>query len=143
MQNLKLLFKLASYISLVGWILLICFPHASYTDTIVSYIVVVLLCFIYIYLLAIQKNIPGEKYPRGSFRTFEGIVRLFQNPRVVLVGWVHFLAFDLMIGLYIKNDALLNNIHFLMVIPCLLLTLMFGPIGLLCYYLLKSLFNYI
>ena len=34
------------------------------------------------------------------------MISLFKSPRVVLGGWIHFLAFDLMVGLYIVTDAL-------------------------------------
>jgi hypothetical protein len=46
----------------------------------------------------------GER-PRGSFLTLRGVISLFRTPRVVLVGWIHFLAFDLFVGASIAVDA--------------------------------------
>lgn len=140
MKSLNQLVKLSSAICLIGWILLIVLPYWQYTDKLVVSAVVALLCGIYTYLLFVHKNIKGERYPRGNFWTLAGVVNLFKNPRAVLAGWVHYLAFDLMVGLYIKNDALAHGINFWFIIPCLLLTLMFGPAGLLAYFLLKLLF---
>lgn len=137
MTSLNHLFRVSSFICLIGWILLIGFPRWEHTDTVIVSMVVMLLCAIYVYALFIHKNISGETYPRGNFSSLKGVVNLFKNPRAVLAGWIHYLAFDLMVGLYIKNDALAHDMSFWFVIPCLLLTLLFGPAGLLLYVLLK------
>ena len=101
-------------------------------------IIVSLLSFIYSYLVFFGKrhDDPTLKI-RGSFWSLKGVMGLFQSPRAVLAGWIHYLAFDLMIGLYILNDAAIHNIAHWMLIPCLLLTLLFGPAGLLAYFLLR------
>ena len=130
-------FKGSMAISLIGWVMLTAFPSASFTDESVKSIIVVLLCLIYAYLLFVEKNTSGSKYPKGSFMTLEGVANLFKNPRVVLAGWVHYLAFDLMVGLYIKNDAIEHGINYWLVIPCLLLTCLFGPLGYLVYFALR------
>jgi hypothetical protein len=54
-----------------------------------------------------------------------------------VAGWVHYLAFDLMTGLFIKRNALKHGISHWLLIPCLFLTFMFGPIGLLLYFLIR------
>jgi hypothetical protein len=140
MKKFNLIFKYSGYISLIGWILLIGFPMSNFTDQVVTYISVVLLCFIYSYLIILSKNATDEKFPKGSFWSFQGVVNLFKNPKSILIGWIHFLAFDLMVGMYIKNDAIGNDISFWLVIPILLLTLMLGPMGLLAYFLMRFLF---
>lgn len=139
MKNLSRLYKISMLIALIGWIVLIGFPTASFTDPFITLVIVLLLCGIYAYLLFVQKTPKGERYPKGNFKEFQGIVNFFKNPKVVLVGWVHFLAFDLMVGLYIKNDALANDFSFWWVIPSLILTILFGPLGLLSYFLLRFL----
>jgi Domain of unknown function (DUF4281) len=50
---------------------------------------------------------------------------------------VHFLAFDLVVALYIRADANAHGIQHLWLIPIYLLTLMFGPAGLLVYFGLR------
>jgi len=55
----------------------------------------------------------------------------------LLAGWVHYLAFDLFVGSWEARDALSHRIPHLAVIPCLLLTFLFGPAGLLLYLLLR------
>ena len=51
----------------------------------------------------------------------------------MLVGWVHYLVFDLFVGAWIVRDARRRGIHHGLVLPCLFFTLMLGPIGLLLY----------
>ncbi|MNG35006.1 hypothetical protein D3C84_1216460 [compost metagenome] len=50
---------------------------------------------------------------------------------------MHILAFDLMVGLYIRHEGALAGISHWALLPCYLLTLMFGPLGLLAFLLLR------
>ena len=61
----------------------------------------------------------------------------FSVPETVLVGWVHYLAFDLFVGAWEVRDAQRRSISHLYVVPCLLFTLMLGPVGLLAYLTLR------
>ena len=135
----KSLFTLSSLFALIGWILLICLPNWAFTQTATISIVVILLCGLYSYLVFLGKrhDDPQTK-ARGHFWSLDGVMRLFKSPRVVLAGWIHYLAFDLMVGVFILNDASQYNIAHWLLIPCLLLTLMFGPAGLLAYFVLRA-----
>jgi hypothetical protein len=55
----------------------------------------------------------------------------------MLAGWVHYLAFDLFIGAWQVRDAQRRGIKHLWVVPCLLTTLVFGPAGLLLYFIMR------
>ena len=52
---------------------------------------------------------------------------------MLLAGWIHYLAFDLLIGSWEVRDARELGIPHLFVVPCLFLTFMFGPAGWLLY----------
>lgn len=52
---------------------------------------------------------------------------------LLLAGWVHYLAFDLFIGSWEVRDAQRHGLSHLLVVPCLALTFLFGPVGLLLY----------
>ena len=82
----------------------------------------------YLLLLVTGPHIDG-----GGFFTLEQVHTLFQHPHSVLVGWTHYLAFDLFIGSWEVRDAQRHGISHFVVIPCLILTFLFGPIGLLLY----------
>jgi hypothetical protein len=70
----------------------------------------------------------------NMFSTLAGVKSLFGQDLGVLVGWIHYLAFDLFVGTYIvKKAQSLQMPRFLYTI-CLPFTFMFGPLGLLLFY---------
>jgi Domain of unknown function (DUF4281) len=141
MQQLNLLFKIATAIAMVGWALIISAPGWTLTGKVVSTGVAGSLAVLYVYLLVGARNLDTEPM-RGSFASLKGVISLFKSPRVILAGWVHFLAFDLMVALWIRADAAPLAISHWWLIPIYLLTLMFGPAGLLTYLLLKTTAGY-
>jgi len=66
------------------------------------------------------------------------VAALFQKRELLLAGWIHYLAFDLFIGAWEVRDAQRNQIPHLVVIPCLVMTFMLGPIGLLFYFAIRT-----
>ncbi len=137
MKKLNLYFKSATFLAFISWIILIFFPNFSLTNEFILLISVALLSVLYGYLLFFKKNHDETVYPIGSFSSLEGVCNLFKNPKGVLIGWIHYLAFDLMIGLFIKHEALSIGMSHWLQIPCFLLTFIFGPLGLLLFFVLK------
>jgi chromate transport protein ChrA len=76
----------------------------------------------------------------GNFNSLAGVKGLFSVDELLLAGWIHYLAFDLFVGSWEVRDAQRHGIRHWWVLPCLFLTLMFGPFGLLVYWILRSLF---
>ena len=129
------IFQTCSPIAMVGWIvLLIISPFWSSFDKFLIGIIITLFAIVYIWLI-FQVFTPGDFQKFGSLN---GVMELFTDKTAVTAGWVHYLAFDLLTGIWIKKNALKYNIHHLILIPCLLLTFMLGPIGLLLYLLVRS-----
>lgn len=126
------IFKIANTYALLCWILLLFFPAWPYTQTVLIYSSGVVLGLLYVYLL-----VTNFGKTKGNFTTLNGVTRLFQDPVNVLLGWVHYLAFDLMTGLFISNHALQTGFSRILLVPCLLLTFLFGPAGLLLYLILQ------
>ncbi len=123
------LFSFASTIVLPGWLLLVFAPRWKWTARFICALVIpVLLGLLYLYIILVHWR--GSE---GGFGSLGQVSDLFQSPWLLLAGWVHYLAFDLFIGAWEVRDAQRERIHHLLVIPCLLLTFMFGPIGLLLY----------
>ena len=60
------------------------------------------------------------------------------TPWLLLAGWIHYLAFDLFVGSWEVRDAQERGIPHLAVVPCLLLTFMFGPAGWFLYNLVRA-----
>lgn len=134
-KTLSTAFNVATAVAILGWLALFGYPLWPQAGRIFVFsLVVVLLCVMYIYFLFLSNHLdePGTK-PRGGFSSLSGVVSLFKSPRAVLAGWIHFLAFDLMVGLYIVTDAVRAGVSHWWLLPALFLTLMFGPAGLLLY----------
>ena len=128
------IFQTCSTIAMVGWIaLLIISPFWSGFDKFLIGIIITLFAIVYAWLI-FQVFTPGDFEKFGSLN---GVMELFTNKTAVTAGWIHYLAFDLLTGIWLKKNALKYNIHHLILIPCLLLTFMLGPIGLLLYLLVR------
>jgi hypothetical protein len=123
------LFSLCTTLVLPGWLLLVFAPRRRWTARLVSAVVIpAALACVYLFLVAAHFG-----RSEGDFNSLAGVARLFQNPYVLLAGWIHYLAFDLFVGAWEVRDAQRLGLHHLLVVPCLLLTFFFGPVGLLLY----------
>ena len=128
------LFGLASTIVLPGWLLLVFAPRWKWSTRFIAAVLIpLLLGLLYLYIVLVHWR--GSEGGLGSLDEVSG---LFGNSWLLLAGWVHYLAFDLFIGAWEVRDARREGIHHLLVVPCLFLTFMFGPIGLLLYLGLRA-----
>src|SRR5215467_6915018 len=126
-------FQYCSTIAMVGWILLIIFPNWFRIDKFIIGIIITLFAIVYTWLLFDCFHFADFK----KFGSLDGVMELFKNPVLVTAGWVHYLAFDLMTGIFIKKNSVKHGISHWLIIPCLFLTFMVGPVGLLLYLLLR------
>lgn len=58
--------------------------------------------------------------------------------RGTTIVWAHLLVFDVFVGRWIVLDAVDRGVPHLAVLPCLLLTLAAGPVGLLVYLVVRT-----
>jgi hypothetical protein len=70
----------------------------------------------------------------GGYDSLAAVRELFTSDGLLLAGWLHYLAFDLFIGAWMVEQAQRSGIAHGWVLPCLPLTFLFGPIGLLAFY---------
>jgi len=73
----------------------------------------------------------------GGFGSIAEIRALFANDSALVAGWLHYLAFDLFVGAWIVRDGLERGVPGLLLVPCLPLTFLFGPAGLLLYFAIR------
>jgi hypothetical protein len=133
-MNPDQLFKVCNLVALAGWIVLVFFGPRRWASGLVTGFVIPLgLGVLYASLVAMHW---GET--PGGFGALEGVASLFSNHWMLLAGWVHYLAFDLFVGSWEVRDAQQRGVPHLLVIPCLGLTFMFGPAGLVLYFVLRS-----
>jgi hypothetical protein len=127
------IFSLTNSLALLGWLLLVFAGRVRWAaPLVVGAILPLLLAVIYTGLLVGHWGESG-----GSFRTLAGVGTLFQNHWLLLAGWVHYLTFDLFIGAWEVRDSQALGISHGIVVPCLALTFLFGPAGLLLYFLIR------
>ena len=128
------LFSVSNLVAMAGWLLLTVAPRWTVTRTVViSGLIPLLLGAAYLILVILFFG-EGE----GSFGSPNGVMTLFQNPWAVLAGWIHYLAFDLFVGSWEVRDSEKHGISHFLVIPCLFLTFMLGPVGLLAYFIIRG-----
>lgn len=124
-----------NYGVLLAWLLLVFAPRWTWTDRLVHAGLVPLL-FGSAYALILFTVDDGS--PDGSFLTLDGVVAIFTSRQATAAGWIHYLIFDLFCGAWQVRDAHRLGIAHLAVVPCLILTLMLGPIGLFAYIVLRG-----
>lgn len=127
------LFQLANPLAMLGWVALLGAPLAPRLVQWVSGATIpLLLSLAYAGLvLAFWSQAPG------GFGSLPEVQALFTHPHIALAGWVHYLAFDLFLGAWEVRTARAEGIPHWAVIPCLILTFLFGPAGLLAFAILR------
>ncbi|WP_028522497.1 ABA4-like family protein [Runella limosa] len=128
-------FQVANMLVFPQWMLMIFAPQWKGTQGLVkSYLVPALLACLYAYYI-----FSGAPLDFNDFSTLAGIKNLFAKggDTALLAGWIHYLAFDLVAGSVVLQDAQRKNIaHFWIILP-LVLCFMLGPVGLLMYWLVR------
>ncbi|MCU0829711.1 MAG: ABA4-like family protein [Tabrizicola sp.] len=127
------LFQLANPLALLGWLALVAAPLAPRAaQTVSAAAIPLLLSLAYAGLiLAFWSEAPG------GFGSLTEVQALFTHPHIALAGWLHYLAFDLFLGAWEVRTARAEGIPHWAVIPCLVLTFLFGPAGLLAFAILR------
>jgi len=132
-MDLERVFSVASAIAAVGWLFLIVVPKRPLPLHVAGVFFPLLLALMYFYFIAM--HIRGAE---GGFGSLADVAMLFQRRELLLAGWIHYLCFDLFIGAWEVRDSQRHGIPHLVVIPCLVMTFMLGPIGLLFYFAIRS-----
>lgn len=130
------IFLVCNYGILLFWLLLIVAPRWRGTQLAVHSIAIPLLLGAAYTLIAATAFTTAM--PAGAgFDTLPGVMTMFTSPMAMTAGWIHYLVFDLFIGAWQVRDAGRRGINHLAVIPCLVLTLLVGPVGLMVYLLIR------
>ena len=128
------LFLATNAFAALGWLILIVAGRAPRVANLITGAVIpVLLGCVYAVLIAM--HFAGAE---GGFSTIRDVRALFANDWLLVAGWVHYLAFDLFVGSWQVRDARQHGIPHIATIPGLILTFLFGPIGLLLYLSIRA-----
>jgi hypothetical protein len=91
-----------------------------------------------LYVTLLVTGLAGEGPPEGAgFGSLAGVRALMASESALLAGWVHYLVFDLWVGSWEAEDAPSARVPHLALLPCLALTFLAGPTGLLLYLLIR------
>lgn len=140
--TLESLFLLVNLFPLPFWFLMIALPHWRGTQRVMRGRLVLMPLLAAYAVLAIPR-LPDllAFFRRAAPLTLEQIVDVLSKPDGALLAWVHFLAFDLFVGRWIYRDSRERRITAWLMGPVLLLTCLLGPLGLLVYLLVRTLFR--
>ena len=134
-MNPDVLYSIVNTIALVAWIALSVAPYNVRVQQGALGGVVVMLGVLYAVLFIGSFNGAMMK----ELATLDGLMGLFSNKQALVLGWTHYLAFDLVAGIYIVRNAQTHEVSSRAIIPFLWLTFMAGPLGWLTYVIFRVL----
>jgi len=137
-MDLDLLFTLANLSVVPAWFLLIALPKWSVTEKLVHSMLYPLVLGVGYSIGLFFAVFGGMGAEDGSFTSIAGVQALFSVDLGLLIGWVHYLVFDLFVGAWAARDAKRRGFSHALLIPCLLFTFTAGPFGLLLYLILRK-----
>ncbi|EOZ96091.1 Putative integral membrane protein [Indibacter alkaliphilus LW1] len=133
-MNLETVFSIVSALALFSWIALFIFYPSQIVYKVLFSGTLLLLSLTYLYFIILGMGAESE----GGFGTLAEVKALLSSDEALLAGWIHYLAFDLFVGMWIAHDSWKLDINRWVLLPCLLLTFMLGPVGLLTYFILRG-----
>ena len=128
------LFDLANIVALPGWAILIFAPRRwPWLNLLPAVVIPLLLSVLYTGLVLRYFAEAG-----GGYSTLAAVKTLFLSDEILLAGWAHYLAFDLMIGalMAVRLDKL--GASRLVQAPVLISVFLFGPVGVLFTYAIEA-----
>lgn len=129
-----LAFSLLNISVMPAWALLILLPRARITQRLVHsavYPIMLGLFYTICFAIILFGSAGSEEV---DFTTISGVSAIFSTPIGVLIGWSHYLAFDLFVGAWIGRDAARRGVSHWLAAPAMILSYLLGPIGVLVYF---------
>jgi hypothetical protein len=130
------LFTWAGQATSYGWLILIFLPRFKALFVIPQYIIPIAIGLIYAGLMLTHYSSSD-----GGFGSIAAVRSLFDNDYVLLAGWIHYLAFDLFVGAWIAGKSDTIGLSRLIQAPILMATYIFGPIGLIIFLSIRTMFT--
>src|SRR5215470_2787038 len=128
---METLFKLSGLMVLPFWGLMIFLPGRRVTQRLMSSPMVCATPAAFYAALVIPRF--AEVWRAVSSPELSGVAAILGSPAGAMIGWLHFLAFDLFVGRWIYLDSRERGVTAWVTAPALFLTLMLGPCGFLLY----------
>lgn len=131
------LWAVVHVVALTGWGLILVAPFWRPALT-MAYLPPLFQAMLYINILIPKMIYPDPGSTPPDLNNMKSIQALFEDPDVFFCGWIHYLAFDQLVGLAIAQDALTTLqvsklVYYTIIAVCLFLTFYLGPVGFLIY----------
>lgn len=131
---LETLFSIAGSAALAAWLALAVLPLRYAAPRLIAVSIALAIAMLYAALIGVFWS-----QGRGGFGRLAEVARLFELPGLLLAGWVHYLAFDLLVGVWERGEARRIGLPQWVLAPYLLLTYLFGPLGWLLFMGMRAL----
>jgi hypothetical protein len=132
-MSLELMFSVAGAAAMLGWLVLAVVPLRFGVARSIAVAIALAIAMLYAALIGVFWA-QGQ----GGFGSLADVARLFEHRGLLLAGWVHYLAFDLLVGVWEREEARRIGLPLWLLLPCLLLTFLFGPLGWLIFMGLRA-----
>ena len=130
MNPLEAVFRIANFGAVVAWIVLVLAAAFGWRRALQRFCgSLVPLLLASAYAVVVLTHWGGA----GDFSSLAGVGLLFRQPAALLAGWLHYLAFDLLVGVMIAERFLDDRLPRILLLPVLPLTFFFGPAGWLAF----------
>jgi len=138
-MNWELIFTITNNWALVMWLILAFAPRREIVMKGVFYGGVGLLSLTYAVIIIplMTGMIGGGSGGSPDFTTLAGVQALLSSDGGATIGWIHYLAFDLFVGMWVARNADKYGFARWLQVPILFFVLMLGPLGLVLYLLLR------
>jgi hypothetical protein len=118
-------FSFTSSLAMLGWLVLLLAPRRwSVFAWLPRWLVPGAIAVVYTALMGAHFAASG-----GGYGSIAEVRQLFTSDPVLVAGWGHYLAFDLLIGVLLADRMDRVGVPRLLQTPVLLATFMFGPAG--------------
>src|SRR5688572_13042603 len=111
---LETLFSAAGTVALAGWLVLALIPLRYGAPRYAAIAVAVVIAMLYAGLIG-----AFWAESEGGFGSLVEVALLFEHPGLLLAGWVHYLAFDLLLGVWERDEARRIGMPQWLLAPCL------------------------
>jgi hypothetical protein len=128
------IFLIANQLAVVGWLVILVSWFVPVVRRAITFAVIPLLLAI-AYTVIVLTTFGNSG---GDFQSLAGVMKLFTSPWAVTAGWIHYLAFDMFIGMWQFTDSKKHGLPFWLMLPIWFFTFMFGPVGLLLYAIVRT-----
>ena len=121
------------------WLLLLIIPNSKVTQFFINSIIIPLILassYVYVIYIAILLDEPILNI-FSLYLSLDNLYTVLATESFLLIFWLHFISINLFLGSWMSRDAIRYNISRSLVFFPMILIYFTGPLGLVCYWLIR------